>query len=153
MNMQPSGLYYHFKSKDEIVIACAEEAGIRLEDVLIMPALDYLDDTDLLVENTLGEMKEAIPVMKFFAQTCTTKEYRSDMQPVLERLKERHREYSVKFAERLGCEPKEVAPYLYACVAVVANYMIFGEEFYYEQPFRLIADAIKALKTKVEAKG
>lgn len=148
LDMQPSGLYYYFKSKDEIVVACAEEAGIRLEDVLILPILNSLDDSEDFVGVTEEKMEEAVPVMKFFTQVCTTQEYRRDMQQVLEKMKKRHQEYADRFAERLNCEPEEVAPYLYACVAIVANYMTFGEEFYYRQPFRLIEDAIRTLKER-----
>lgn len=147
LNMQPSGLYYYFKSKDEIVVACAEEAGIRLEDVLILPALGYIDDNgekEQFVEKATAKMREAVPTMKFFAQVCTTGEYRAAMQPVLERMKERHKGYSVQFAKKLECRPEEVAPYLYACVAIVSNYMIFDESQYFNQPFQLIADAIQA---------
>lgn len=150
LEMQPSGLYYYFKSKDDIVVACAEEAGIMLEDVLLMPVFDCLDNTGQYVTVLEDKMKETIPVMKFFAQACTTKEYRSAMQPVMERLKTRHEEYSVKLAKRLCCQPEEVAPYLYACVAIVSNFMIFGEDFYYKKPFQLIANAIQDLKKRSE---
>lgn len=34
LKLQNSGLYYYFKSKDEAVIACAEEASFLLEDGL-----------------------------------------------------------------------------------------------------------------------
>lgn len=150
LEMQPSGLYYYFKSKDDIVVACAEEAGNLLEDALLMPAFDCLYNTGDYVTILEDKMKETIPVMKFFAQACTTKEYRSAMQPVMERMKSRHEEYSHKFAERLNCSPEEVAPYLYACVAIVSNFMIFGEDFYYKKPFQLIANAIQALRERSE---
>lgn len=32
INLQNAGIYYYFKSKDDLVIACAEEAAIQLED-------------------------------------------------------------------------------------------------------------------------
>lgn len=152
LQMQPSGLYYHFKNKDEIVVACAEEAGIRLERILILPFLDFLDDTKNYTELLREKMTETIPMMHFFAQTCTTKEYRADMQPVMERLKERHKEYARQIAEKLECSSEEVMPYLCACVAVISNYMIFGEDFYYTQPFQLITEAIQKLKDQQERK-
>lgn len=148
LNMQPSGLYYYFKSKDEIVVACAEEVGIRIEDILILPLLEDPNDTKRYMATVEQKLEEAEPMMKFFAQVCTTKEYRESMQPVMERLKERHREYSVKFAESFGCEPEEVAPYLYTCVAVVANYLIFGEELYFDRPHQLIVKAMQDLKDR-----
>lgn len=39
LKLQNAGLYYYFESKDEAVIACAEEAALRLEKCLIAPAM------------------------------------------------------------------------------------------------------------------
>lgn len=150
LNMQPSGLYYYFKGKDEIVVACAEEAGIRMEDTLIYPVLKSLDDKnanmDEIMEKTTVRVEEMAPMMRFFTQVCTTRIYREDMQPILNRLKKRHSEYAVLFAEKLDCKPEEVAPYLYSCVAIVSNYMIFGEEFYFQKPLKLLTDAVNRFK-------
>lgn len=150
VNMQSSGLYYYFKSKDDIVTACAEEAGLRMEEVLLMPIWSCIKKDACEGCDAEEMMQTLTPYMQFFAQVCTTKEYREQMQPVLDRLKERHAEYAVKFAEELSCDPQEVASYLYACVALVANYMIFREEIYYRQPFELIASAIHSLKKRDE---
>lgn len=144
--MKSSALYYYFENKDEIVIACAEEAGIRMEDVLLLPVLNSLGEADRYKEVLMERMEASIPMMKFFAQVCTTNEYREEMQPVLNRLKARHYEYAEMLAERFGCERKDVTPYLCACVAVVANYMIFGEDFYFTQPIQLISDAIQTFR-------
>lgn len=146
VNINSSGLYYYFKSKDEIVIACAEEAALRMEDALIYPVLRSLDDHGEFIDMATLEAAEMAPMMRFFTQVCTTKIYREAMQPILERLKRRHAEYAVKFAKKLNCKPEQVAPYLYSCVAVVSNYMIFGEELYFDQPLHLLTDAVNRFK-------
>lgn len=148
LNMQVSALYYYFKNKDEIVVECAEEAGLRLEQVLILPVMGCLDDEAHY--RALIEEKEAetTPMMRFFAQVCTTNEYREAMQPVIDRMKKRHREYAVRMAERYHCEPEALSPYLCACVAIVSNHMIFGESFYYEKPIELIVDAVRAFSER-----
>ena len=38
INLQSGGIYYYFKTKNEVVVACAEEASLRLENNLILPA-------------------------------------------------------------------------------------------------------------------
>lgn len=146
LNMQPSGLYYYFKSKDEVVVACAEEAAIRMEQVLINPVLRSLDNKNEIMDMTTLEVEEMAPMMRFFTQVCTTKIYREDMQSILDRLKKRHSEYAAEFARKLNCKPEEVAPYMYACVAIVSNYMIFGEEFYFQQPLQLLKEAVKRFR-------
>ena len=150
VDMQSSALYYYFKNKDEIVVACAEEAGIRLEDALISPIFKSLDAKGDFMDMTTLNAKELAPMMQFFTQVCTTHIYRQAMQPVLDRMKKRHSEYAARFAQKLECRTEQVAPYLYSCVAIVSNYMIFGEEFYYEEPLRLLAEAVKTFKMSKE---
>ena len=152
LNMESSGLYYYFKSKDDIVVACAEEAGIRMETMLLLPILDCMDNDENCMDRAEKRMAEMEPIMKYFAQVCTTSEYREAMQPVLDRLKERHAGYAVKFAEHLNCKPEEIEPYLSACVALVANRMIFGEDFYYVKPFQIIASAIQSFQERQQKK-
>lgn len=153
LNMESSGLYYYFKGRDEIVVACAEEAGIRMETMLILPVLDCIDNAENAMETAEKRLEKTEPMMKFFAQVCTTGEYREAMQPVLDRMKKRHAGYAKKFAERLNCEQEEIEPYLAACVALVANRMIFGEDFYYVKPFQLIADAIQSFQERKQMKS
>lgn len=148
LNMQTSGLYYYFKNKDDIVVACAEEAGIYMEDVLILPFLECLDEPDRYQSIAEQHMEESSAMMRFFAQVCTSGEYRGAIQPVLERMKKRHQEYAIKFAESLECKVEEVAPYLYTSVAIFANYMIFGEEFYYVEPFKFLTESVQAFKER-----
>lgn len=42
MKLKSGGMYYYFNSKDELIIACAEEAVIRVENSLFVPALKEL---------------------------------------------------------------------------------------------------------------
>lgn len=115
-----------------------------MEHVLILPVMSCLDDEKQYPALIREKMAEAAPMMKFFAQVCTTQEYREAMQPVLDRMKKRHQEYAVKIAGKYGCDPEKMAPYLCACVAIVTNHMIFGESFYYEKPIELIVNTVRA---------
>lgn len=42
MKLKSGGMYYYFNSKDELIIACAEEAVIRVENSLFVSALKEL---------------------------------------------------------------------------------------------------------------
>lgn len=42
MKLKSGNMYYYFYSKDELIIACAEEAVIRVENSLLVPALKEL---------------------------------------------------------------------------------------------------------------
>ena len=50
LKLQNAGLYYYFESKDETVIACAEEAALRLENALIPSALREIHTPDVMME-------------------------------------------------------------------------------------------------------
>lgn len=42
MKLKSGDMYYYFNSKDELIIVCAEEAVIRVENSLLVPALKEL---------------------------------------------------------------------------------------------------------------
>lgn len=69
------------------MVACAEEAGIRMEDALIYPVMKSLDDKNEIMDMTTLKVEEMAPMMRFFTQVCTTKMYREAMRPILNRLK------------------------------------------------------------------
>lgn len=50
LKLQSGGIYYWFKDKDEAVVACAEEAALRLENSLIFPALKDIKDPDKMIK-------------------------------------------------------------------------------------------------------
>lgn len=42
MKLKSGDMYYYFNSKDDLIIACTEEAVIRVENSLLVPALKEL---------------------------------------------------------------------------------------------------------------
>lgn len=48
--LQSGGIYYWFKDKDDVVVTCAEEAALRLEEHLIAPALQDIREPDRMME-------------------------------------------------------------------------------------------------------
>ncbi len=49
LELNNGGVFYYFKTKDEIVIACAEEAALRIENDLIGVALKDIENPEKLV--------------------------------------------------------------------------------------------------------
>lgn len=151
LKLQSGGLYYYFKSKDDAVVACAEEAAVRLEDILILPALKDVDDPDIMIESLRKRADEMAPTMKFLAQVCSTPKYNDSMKPALSRLCKRYVRYAEKFADKLHCDVDEISPYVYLCITAVSNYMIFGEQDYISPQMRLIKNEIIKLKNNAGA--
>ena len=119
--LQSGGIDYWFKDKDDVVVTCAEEAALRLEEHLIAPALQDIREPDRMMER---------------------------LRPVLGRLAERYEKYAARFASELHCELQEIAPYVYFAITTVTDYMIFGEVSYIEPQIRLIKSTIRSILEK-----
>ncbi len=139
LQLQNAGLYYYFATKDEAVIACAEEAARRLEETLITPAIREMKNPDLMMKRLHSRADEMAPTMKFLVSVCSMKQYTKDMRPVLDRLTDRYEHYSELIAKKLNCLKEDVEPYVYMAITAVSNYMVFGED-------RYIAPQMKTVK-------
>ena len=149
INLQSGGIYYYFKSKSDVVVACAEEASLRLENNLILPALRDMDNPQALVDNLFKRCDELAPTMKFLAQVCSVDEYREAMEPSLYRLSRRYRLYAEMFANNLECSIEEVEPYVYMCITAMTSYMIFGEQLHISPQMELVKNALVQFQGKV----
>lgn len=143
LKLQSGGIYYWFKDKDEAVVACAEEAALRLENSLIFPALKDIKDPDKMMKRLKIRADEMRPTMKFFASVCALSKYEERMQPVLDRLAERYEAYARRFSKELNCDFDAVAPYVYFAITTITDYMIFGEAKYIFPQIELIKTALK----------
>lgn len=150
LNMTPGALYYHFKNKDDAVLECAEEASIRLEELLLLPALELIDKTDAIDEHPVENPDEIQAMTRFLAQVCTANKYMEPMKPILNRMREREYSYCEKFAKKLGCTAEELVPWFFAIVAASESYMIFGREAYSASPHDFFQPAFKMLKEKLK---
>ena len=70
MNLQSSGMYYYFNSKDELVIACAEEAALKIEKALVSTAENELSDPKNMMDLLQKKALELSPIMRFFVSVC-----------------------------------------------------------------------------------
>lgn len=130
INLQVSGMYYYFESKDDAVVTCAEEAAIQSEYNLIAPALKDISDLERMFKRLFLRANEMALMMRFFVQVCASPRCSDCMQQALDRLTERYTIYAEKLAERLGCAKENVELYLYMTITAMTNYMIFDEKLY-----------------------
>lgn len=143
LKLQNAGLYYYFESKDEAVIACAEEAALRLENSLIPGALREIHDPDIMMKRLQSRADEMAPTMRFLVTVCASKQYKDKMKPALDRLAERYDHHAEQVAKKLNCTKEDVEPYVYMVITAVANYMIFSED-------SLISPQMKIVKSAIE---
>ena len=143
MNLKNGGMYYYFSSKDDLIIACAEEAVLRVESNLFVPALRDTSQPKLMMERLRINALKMAPTMKFFVSVCTDKQYTESMKPVLERVGVRYTRYAEKFAQVLQTDVKEITPFVYMMIAAISNYMVFGEASF-------VSPQLSAVRIKLE---
>ena len=138
MKLKSGGMYYYFNSKDELIIACAEEAVIRVENSLFIPALKELSQPKQMMEHLQINALAMAPTMKFFVSVCTDKRYAESMKPVLERVGKRYTQYASRFAKALNTDAKEITPFVYMMITAISNYMVFGEASFVSPQLRAV---------------
>ncbi|MDY4212956.1 MAG: TetR/AcrR family transcriptional regulator [Eubacteriales bacterium] len=143
LKLQSGGIYYWFEDKDDAVVACAEEAALRLEDNLIIPAIKDINDPDQMMKRLKEHADKMRQTMKFFVSVCALDKYEDRMRPALNRLTDRYEKYAQRFSEILNCDFDEVSPYVYLTITTVSDYMIFGETKYIMPQIELIKKALK----------
>ena len=99
LKLQNAGLYYYFESKDEAVVACAEEATIRLENALIPGAMRDIGKPDIMMKWLQSRADEMASVMRFLVTVCASKQYKDKMKPALDRLAKRYSHYAGRVAK------------------------------------------------------
>ncbi len=145
LKLQNGGLYYYFESKDSAVIACAEEAIVRLEEYVIVPAINDIEYPDKMIKDVRKMADEMAPTMRFLMQVCSSPRYAPILKKNMENLFERYKYYANKVAIKLGCEFNEVAPYFYMGVMIAEHYMLFGEQEYVSAQIEVLKDKISSL--------
>lgn len=153
LKLQNAGLYYYFENKDAAVIACAEEAALRLENALIPSALRDIGDPEIMVKHLQSKADEMAPTMRFLVTVCASSQYKDKMKPALDRLTDRYRHYAEQVARRLKCNKEDVEPYVYLVITAVANYMIFAEDSLFAPQMQIAKETIRNLSSSSKNKG
>ena len=125
--LQNGGVYYYFATKDEIVMACVDEAINRMEKSAFDLVLEDISDVERMTER-LSELADTMsPTMRFLVSVCVSREYGEKIKPALVRLASRYPYYTNKITEILGCTRSEVEPFVHLAILAINNYMIFNE--------------------------
>ncbi len=148
LHMGTGGIFYWFETKDEIVLACVEEAKIRIERDLFGIALKDLDNPDKLAKDLYERAKKHRNLMKFFVTACSLPQYQKMVEPSLEGLSNRYKKYIEQFAERLCTTPEVVAPYVYIVINTMMSFMLFGVGNFTAPQLDIVYNALTELLKK-----
>ena len=145
VQLQNGGFYYYFTSKDEIVLACAEEAINRIEQAALDVVFEDLNDIRHMMEH-LGSMADKMsPTMRFLVSVCVSQEYGEKVKPSLVRLAARYPYYTRRIARLLGCSESEVEPFVHLSILAINNYMIFAERALFDPQIEAAKNGLLAL--------
>lgn len=126
-SLQNGGIYYYFDTKEEMVLACVEEAIARIEQRAFGIVLEDRRDVANMMEHLGALADEMSPTMRFLVSVCVSREYGEKAKPYLIKLAERYPYYTDRIAEILDCAKEEVEPYVHLSILAINNYMIFNE--------------------------
>ncbi len=143
LGLDPTALYNHFESKDEVVIACAEEATVRIESELFVAALKDIDDPVKLVKDLDRKAVAMRPLMQVFINVCTSQRYSNKLKEVKLRQGDRYRFYIGKIAEKLGCSYDDVAPLFYIVANTMFSYMIYDPDNFSAPQLNMVYNSLK----------
>ena len=149
INMQSGGVYYYFKSKTELVTACADEAIKRIENRAFGYALKNISDIEKMLDSLGDIANELSPTMRFLVSACVSEEYGDLIKPSLSQLAQRYVYYTQKIAELLNCDDDAVRPYVHLCILALNNYMIFSERALFDPQIEAAKSAFSNIKKTI----
>lgn len=86
--LQNGGIYYYFSTKEEVVLACAEEAISRIEKAAFDIVFEDIRDIKSMMDHLGGLADKMSPTMRFLVSVCVSREYGEKIKPSLVRLAE-----------------------------------------------------------------
>lgn len=144
-SLQNGGIYYYFATKEEIILACVDEAINRIEKSTFELVLEDISDIKRMI-NHLGELADRMsPTMRFLVSVCVSREYGEKVKPALVRLASRYPYYTDRIAEILGCMRSEVEPFVHLSILAINNYMIFNERALFEPQIEAVKKELMRL--------
>jgi len=146
--LNKTGLYYYFKSKDDVVLACAERAVRLISDNIMLPTIQEIIESTFDVNKFMSKAKEIIPMMNFLIQVYSESTYREEMTPFFSKANDMYQKYAERIASKADMDIELLRPYISSCITTISNYMIFNDETYLAPQFGLIMDGIDKVKTK-----
>ena len=152
-NLQNGGSYYYFSTKEEIVLACAEEAINRIEKSAFGIVLEDFSDIRSMMDRLVTLADKMSPTMRFLVSVCVSREYEEQIKPSLVRLASRYPYYTDKIAEILGCTKDEVEPFIHLSILAINNYMIFAERALFDPQIESVKKELMSLAERKRNKS
>lgn len=143
LNLQSAGMYSYFENKDDAIVACAEQAAIKLEQQLFSVAFECLKSGKMNLSPVKELAKKLSPMMRFFTQVCSTDKYEKQMRPILSKLSHRYESYVDGVAQMAAISVEKARPLVYIGVTAIVNYMVYQEDAYIDPLLTMIEKELR----------
>ncbi len=143
LDLQNSGFYYYFKSKDEAIIICAKKAAEILSDNVMFPTIKDFLHGELDEKKVIERASKYNSMMNFLIQSYTVDKYREQMTEYIIKLNQSYINYSKRCADERNLDFNKISPFVSVCITMITNLMIFGDENYVGPQVNLANEAIK----------
>lgn len=141
-----TGLYYYFKSKDEVVLACAERAVRLISDNIMLPTIKEIIESTFDVNEFVLKTRDAIPMMILLIQVYSASTYREEIAPFFLKANEQYQKYAERIAIKSYKDVERLRPYISLCITTICNYMVFNDGTYLSSQFEIILNGLEKLK-------
>lgn len=142
LNLQSAGMYSYFENKDDAIVACAEQAAIKLEQQLFAEVFKCLEKDNIDFSSVKELAKQLSPMMRFFTQVCSTDKYEKQMRPILKGLGKRYESHVKDAVKATSLDEDKVRPLVYIGLTAIANYMVYQEESYIDPILKMIENEL-----------
>lgn len=148
LDISKEELQNYFPSKEELIIACAEDCAKEIEEKLVSVALEYVTKPEEMVTKLQQACLLLSRKMKFFTSIFVNEKYVDLVTPVLTRLETRYEIYALEFAKKLKCSVDIVRPYVFLAIFSISNYMIYSTSSLFNPQFEVFINFLNVLKNK-----
>ena len=153
LKLQNGGLYYYFKSKTNVVLACIEEALTRLELNLIIPAVVNVNNPKMMISNAYKDADKLSKVMKFYVSVYLSNVYGARINPIVCRFRKRDLYYIEEISKKLKTSIEEASPLYYIFKSAIIHYLIFGDKKYIEPQVKVVEEKLQEIISMTNMDG
>ena len=140
-----SSLYYWFKDKDDIILNSTMYGINSIIENLFADAYTYLNDIDVLFEVLPKSVLNYKKQLRLVYQVLTSPQYGDKLREIQEGLPLAYNSYAKVLADRLGCQYKDLRPFVQLFISTMTNYILWEDKIKMDSQLSEIHSRVKML--------
>ncbi len=137
-------IYYWFGGKDGLFTAAAEYGLNKVTNSIFHYAFQSMGDLDYFFDSCLEEIAKHSSDLRFIYQVATSPIYGTRMRKRAEILNTVYDSYAEQLSERIHCPIEQIRPMVYIFIAIVLEYVVWGDRETVSMQLDYIRSVLKA---------